>query len=166
MASPRKKKSAKELIRGAQRRVEVASVCTRPDLVDEYQQIQDRIAAAKEGADSLAGVPADVAARLDELKEQIEDSTIDFKIRGLPSKEYTQLAAKYPPRPDNRADMLAGGVNTDEIVEQLIKLGTVDPILDEEDWQALLGDALNNHSYQQLTQAAWVANNIGVSAPF
>lgn len=166
--TPRKKKNVKDLIRGAKLRLETAAVCIRPDLVNEYETIQARIVQAKEGVDSLAGAPElpELTGRLEELRAEIEESTIEFKIRGLPSKQYTQLAAKYPPRQGNRADVLAGGVNVDEIVEELIKLGTEDPVLDEEDWQLLLGGAMNNHGYQQLTTAAWAANNLGVSAPF
>lgn len=166
--TPRKKKDVKDLIRGAKLPVEKATVCIRPDLVEEYETVAARLAKAKEGSDSLAGDPElpGLTARLAELKAEIEEATIEFRIRGLPSKEYTKLAAQYPAREGNRLDILAGGVNTDEIVEQLIKLGTVDPILDEEDWQHLLGEAVTNVGYQRLTEAAWAANNVGVSAPF
>lgn len=167
-STPRKKKSVKDLIRSAQLPLEKAKICTRPDLVDEYEALAADLAAAKTDRDSLAGNPQipRLEERLAELKEQIEEATIEFKIRGLPAEQYTKLAAKYPAREGDRMDIAAGGVNRDEIAEQLIRLGTVDPILDEDDWQYLLGTALNNVGYQQLTLTAWAANNIPVSAPF
>lgn len=168
MATPRKKKNVKDLIRGAKLPVEKVDVCTRPDLVDEYEDLHARVLAARESPESLGGDPELAAwtARLEELQAEIEDTTIEFKIRGLSRPEYTKLAAEHPAREGNNKDLLAGGVNVDEIAEQLIKLGTIDPILDEDDWQEFLANVVNNASYTKLTLAAWAANNRDVSAPF
>lgn len=166
--TPRKKKNVKDLIRGAKLPVEKVKVCTRPDLVDEYEELNARVASARENPTSISGAPElpTWTARLEELKDEIEDTTIEFTIRGLPSEEYTKLAVKYPAREGNQKDLLAGGVNVDEIAEQLIRLGTVDPVLDEEDWVELLTNVVTNVGYTKLTLAAWAANNRDVSAPF
>lgn len=165
--TPRKKKNAKDLIRAAKLPVEKVKICTRPDLVDEYEELNARAATARENPTSISGSPElpEWTARLDELKDEIEDTTIEFTIRGLPRPQYTELAAKYPGREGNQKDIFAGGVNVDEITEQLIKLGTIDPILDEEDWQLLLA-GVNTAGYAKLTLAAWAANQKDVSAPF
>lgn len=165
--TPRKKKNVKDLIRGAKLPVEKVKICTRPDLIDEYEELATRVAVARGNPTSISGAPELPTwdARLEELKGEIEDTTIEFKIRGLPQPQYTALAAKYPAREGNQKDLLAGGVNVDEMAEQLIKLGTIDPVLDEEDWLALL-TGVSNVGYTKLTLAAWAANNRDVSAPF
>lgn len=166
--TPRKKKNAKDLIRGAKLPVEKVKICTRPDLVDEYEELDARVANARQNPTSISGAPElpEWTARLAELQAEIEDTTIEFKIRGLSQPEYTKLATAHPAREGNNKDLLAGGVNVDDIAEKLIKLGTIEPVLDEEDWQNLLTNVVNNASYTKLTLAAWAANNRDVSAPF
>lgn len=166
--TPRKKKSVKQLLSEAQRAVRTVDVCTRADLVDEAERLEARIERAKASAgDSLAGAPdvSDLDARLAELKEEMADASITFKIRGLAERKYTQLIAQHPPRAGNDGDK-AMGFHVDDVVEQLIRLGTEEPKLDLDDWTLLLEDVLNKATYAQLTNAAWAVNARDVSVPF
>lgn len=165
--TPRKKKTVKQLLAEAQRAVRTVPICTRADLVDEFELLESRITKAKEAAgDSLAGADtAAMEARLAVLKEEMADASITFKIRALPDREFTKLVAEHPGRKGNKADELLG-MNIDEVVEQLIKRGTVEPEMDGGDWEQLLGEVLNRATYEQLTNAAWSVNKQDVSVPF
>lgn len=161
--SPRKK-NVKALLRGSQRAVRNVKICTRADLVDEAETVEARIRKAKE-TDSLAPDVSDLEARLAELREQMEDASIEFRIRALPRREFTKLITENPAREDNKHDAVLG-MNIDEVVEQLIRRGTEEPELDAADWEILLGDVLNQATYKQLTNAAWSVNEHDVSIPF
>lgn len=169
--TPRKaatlKRSVKELIATAQRAVRTVDICLRADLVDEYELLEARIAKAKEAAqESLGGVDTGaMEARMAELRAEMAENSVTFRIRGLPKREFAELASQYPPREDNQRDAFVG-FNLDEVVEQLIRRGTEEPVLDEDDWLALLGEALNTATYEKLTAAAWAVNKVDVSAPF
>jgi len=166
--SPRKKqKNIKALLAGAQRAVRTVTVCTRADLVDEYETLEAQLKQLSEGADSLAGADGapELRARLDALRAEMDDASITFRIRGLPQRTYTSLLAQHPPRKDDKRDALLG-FNIDDVIEQLIRLGTEEPELDDEDWERLLGDVINKADYERLTNAAWSVNTQDVSAPF
>jgi hypothetical protein len=166
--APRKKQNVKALLAGAQRAVRTVEVCTRADLADEYGTLDARIKKARaDGADSLAGSPElpEMIARLDELRDEMRAASITFKLRALPRREYTQVVAQNPPREGEKADALLG-MNIDEVIEQLIRRGTEEPELDAADWEVLLGEALNQATYAQLTDAAWSLNTRDVTTPF
>lgn len=166
--SPRKKKNVKALLASAQRAIRTVTICTRADLVDEYETLEARLRKAKEStaADSLAGVDtSDLEARMAELREQMDDASLTFKIRALPDREFTRLVADNPARDGNKHDLVFGA-NLDEVVEQLIRRGTEEPELDAADWEVLLGEVLNKATYEQLTNAAWSVNKQDVSVPF
>jgi hypothetical protein len=166
-STPRKKKNVKQLLAEAQRAVRTVDICTRADLVDEYEILESRIAKKKEAAgDSLAGADtAAMEARLAALKEEMADASITFKIRALPDREFTKLVAEYPARKGNKPDEVLG-MNIDDVVEQLIRRGTEEPEMDGGDWEKLLGEVLNKATYEQLTNAAWSVNRQDVSVPF
>lgn len=143
-------------------------ICTRADLVDEYETLEAKVRKAKESpaADSLAGADTSAwEARMAELRDEMAESTIRFRIRALPDREFTKLITEYPAREGNKADAVLG-MNIDEVVEQLIRRGTVEPELDAADWEVLLGEVLNRATYEQLTNAAWSVNKQDVSVPF
>lgn len=166
-STPRKKKNVKQLLAGAQRAFRTVDICTRADLVDEYETIEARLEKAKADSNSIGGHPdiPVLTERLEQLREEMRDATLTFKIRGLPQRQYTELLAQHPPRKDDKRDALLG-MNIDAVVEQLIRQGTVEPELDDDDWEQLLGDVINVATYEQLTNAAWSVNNKDVSAPF
>lgn len=160
------KKDVKALLANAQRPIRKLDICTRGDLVDAYETLDARLKALGD-VDQLGGHPdaAPIRAQLEALREQMRDSEITFVIRGLDPREYTKLLAQHPPR-DGVAQDKAMGFNVDEMVDKLIRLGTEEPELDEEDWENLFGRAINKATYAQLTNAAWSANAIDVSVPF
>lgn len=166
-STPRKKKNVKQLLAESKRPVRTVNICTRADLVDEYETLEARLEKAKNEANSIGGSPAvpEITARLEELREQMDEASIEFRIRGLPQRQFTALVAKYPPREDNKADAYVG-YNIDDVVEQLIRHGTEEPVLDDEDWQMLLEETLNNVTWDQLVNAAWNVNRVDVATPF
>lgn len=166
-STPRKKKQdVKKLIAESKRAVRTVQVCLRADLVDEYETLQAKLRKLDAG-DSLGGHPdaGPITDRLAELRGQMEDATVEFRIQGLARRAYTALVAEHPAREGNKADEMLG-MNIDDVVEQLIRRGTIDPVLDDDDWTALLEDALTEATYEALTNAAWSANKRDVSVPF
>lgn len=166
-STPRKKQDVKKLIAESRRAVRTVQICTRADLGDEYETLEARLAKAKDDNNSIGGNPQipELTVRIGELREQMREATIEFKIRGLSRRRYTEIVAKHPPREGNKADAMLG-MNIDDVVEQLIKLGTFEPELDDEDWETLLEDTLTEATYEALTNAAWSANKRDVSVPF
>lgn len=166
-ATTPRKKNVKALIAQAKRAVRSVDVCLRADLADEFELLDAKIAKAKEAAqDSLAGADTgEWEARQAELRADMAESSVTFRIRGLPKKDFAELVSQYPPREDNQRDAFVG-FNLDEVVEQLIRKGCEEPDLDEDDWIALLGEALNTATYEKLTAVAWAVNKVDVSAPF
>lgn len=162
------KKDVKKLIRAAKRAVRRVPVCLRADLVDEYETLEAQLNKAKAAAeDSLGGDPrvAELTARLEELRAEMGEATVEFVIRALPEKQFTKVLTEHPPREGDKRDAVMGW-NIDDVVEQLIRRGTEEPNLDDEDWQILLEETLNRATYAQLTNAAWSVNDKDVSVPF
>jgi hypothetical protein len=166
-STPRKKQTVKTLIRTAKRAVRTVRICTRADLVDEAETLEAQLEKAKEENTSIGGSPQlpHLAERLAELRQLMDDATIVFRIRALPQRKLTEVIAQHPPREGNPRDKVLG-FHVDDVIEQLIRQGTEEPALDDDDWQILLEETLNAATYAQLTNAAWNVNDKDVSAPF
>ena len=155
----------------------VERVCTRGDLVAEYTRLdrelaQARLFAAADPRAAGTGAP-DVADRLAELRAQIEQATVPFRLRALPPKRWVELCEQHPPRrqPDGSVHPYdAGpGVNNDTFFPALIRESTVEPVLRDETWAALLdraGTLLNQEQVLRLGRACWDLNKQTPDLPF
>jgi hypothetical protein len=176
----RSKAEIKAIIAGARRPERIVEIPMRGDLQAEMGQLEERLieleaAKAKPGA-SLSGSPeaAPIAARIEELRAEMRESVVEFRVRALPKvrgrgsvrKEPTwdELKDANPPRDDN-ADDKQQGVNLDEFHEQLLRLSIVDPVLDDEDWAALL-DVLTDGTYSLLVNQCYAVNRRDIDVPF
>lgn len=159
------------LIHGAKLPERVTPVCLRPDLVAEYEELDgQRVNAEKATADSLAGNShvRELADELAALQEQMTDSTVPFKLRALSRNKFRGLAAAHPPRKDEDGKVLDAdvvGVNEATFPEALVRACLVDPVLDDELWEAL-SDKLTDRQYQALVDVAWGLNRHEVDIPF
>lgn len=165
----------KELIKGARLPETQVPLCLRTDLVTEYEQVTRELEKAREAAaQSLAGSGGTVQAldeRLAGLRAEMRESTLTLTLRALPSARYQALVDKHPPRlVDEKVDRRdrVFGFNVDAFFPALAKACTVDPQLDDEDWEALLGDdgKLTDAQVGTLTDAAWKLNRKDVDLPF
>jgi hypothetical protein len=160
------------LIRGGSLPEKVVPVCLSAALVDEYERLEDDLAkAAERSADSLAGgEAAGLRQQLGELKEQMQESTVDFRFRALPSPRYKSLRRAHPPRknddgsPVERDAILR--VNEDTFFVPLMRACLVDPVLDDETFRLLVEERLSDGQLERLTTEVWQLNSRRVDLPF
>lgn len=183
-------KNIKQMLKAAKLPETTVPICLRGDLQAEFEAAERELAEAeRKPADSLAGNGARaIAERIEALREQMREHTIDFRLRALHRHAWKALRDKHPARrkEDGSADErdMFVGVNLDAILDELIRVCLVAPELDEEDWRTLLGDTdeerarldaagepveegtLTDRQWNQLADAAWTLNRGEVSVPF
>lgn len=163
---------ALELIRSAKLPERIVHLCLRGDLAAEHERLSAELSAAqRSNTTSLAGNSH--AARLAEdiraLEELMAESTVAFRLRALPRRQWAQLVAAHPPRRDEGGrvvDTDASGVNIDEFMADALRRCVVDPVLADEDWTSLVDECLTDAQYTQLSDAAWALNRREVDVPF
>ncbi|XTZ17044.1 hypothetical protein ACQSSU_06605 [Micromonospora echinospora] len=160
------------LLTGARLPEDEVPICTRLDLVTEWRRLGKELAAAKvqSAADPrIAGNGVgDLAARMEELREQVEASTVTMTVRALKPKRWNELTELHPPRPDNEDDARMG-VNRSTFLPALVRASTVAPELTEETWVKLLdpdGELLDVQQWRQWWRACWNLNMRPVDLPF
>jgi hypothetical protein len=114
------------------------------DLVEQYEAaIQQLDDPPKAKTLDGAGSRAVIEARIAELRAQLEEYRIEWRVRGLDFKRWERLTAQHPPRKaaDSTVDPRDRvGWNAETLAPALVRMATVSPQLDDEDWTALLGD--------------------------
>ncbi|MEV4521480.1 hypothetical protein AB0J77_14725 [Micromonospora tulbaghiae] len=164
----------KSIIRRARLPEDEVPLCLRADLVKQYEQVEAELAKLHAGANSLAG-PGERAAELEEtlagLREQMAGSTLRMRLRALPSHRFQALVDEHPSRVvDENVDRRdrVFGFNVDTFFPALIAACTVDPVLDAEDWESLLGDdgKLTDGQVGRLADKAWKLNKKDINVPF
>lgn len=143
----KKQLSLKEKIRRGPA-TEAVSVWIGADmgLVNEYQEAEAALVADAKDEDSLAG-PAvtepQITARMEEIRRELADYEVVFRVRAVDPKRWNKLLEKHPPRPgeDGAVDPRdRAGWNMETFPPALIRAATVSPEFDEDDWRVLLGD--------------------------
>lgn len=164
----------KALIRDARLPEEEVPLCLRVDLVKKYEQAEAELTKLRKGADSLAGPgerAAELEATLADLREQMTGSTLTVTLRALPSPRYQAVKDEHPPRTtDDGIDMrdVRAGFNIDTFFVALARACVIAPALDDEDWEALVGDdgKLTDAQVGKLCDTAWTLNRKDVDLPF
>jgi hypothetical protein len=148
-------------------------LCLRGDLVAQFEELDRHRAevAAKVDEGSLAGSPAVALARqMEQLQEEMRDSTYPFRVRALSRKAYQALVAAHPPRRDAEGEIVDADrqseVNTDTFYGPLIRACLVDPVLDGTEWSRLIDEVLSDRQFEQLAIAATVVSRGDVDIPF
>lgn len=172
--SAKSKVDAKTLIRRRKPRTLEFRVCVDPDLVREYERaVTERDGGRSEPRDSLAagGVSPELEARIADLLEQVEASTIQLTFRSLPRPEFKALRDKHPPRKDadgkltHFADARLG-LDADGFFEPFIRASLVTPDLDDADMTALIDEVLTEGQWTDLTTKVWNLNEESIDVPF
>lgn len=170
MGAPAPKRSSRDvkaLIKGARRPERTVLVCLRADLQAEIGDLERQLAEIEDRGSSLAGNPQAraLAERQQQVRDEMHEHTVTFRVRGLSRERWTRLVAEFPARKDNDADK-ALGVNLDDFAEAMLRECIVEPTLDEEDWSQLLTEALTDATYNLLVNACWGVNQRDVDIPF
>jgi hypothetical protein len=147
-------------------------------LVAEYEDLERALEKAENKAvDSLAGDgTAEIVDRMDALEAEMRESVETFTLRALPHRRtpgddrptWTELEQRHPPRRDDNNEVLdddkGPGFNTETFYDDLIRLCTVSPEMDDEDWDTLLS-VLSEGQFAQFSLAASMLNRAGVDIP-
>jgi len=170
---------------GAAKRAEdFVSLCLAGDLNRQWAEAKrelDRLSdpAAGQGRLTDGSGRRRIAAQMHDIEERMRAATVDFTVRALRRKRtgstpadepvWSELVDQHPPRSgkDGKPHPQDGaGVNMAEFPEALIRASVVDPVLTDEEWDQLLGDALNDYQFDRLFEACWRLNRNGVNIPF
>lgn len=143
----------------------VLSICLDPALASELV----RAKAARDAADAESGVnPSPEWKRADkavsDLEKKVRAATEQFKFQALPRREWAALVAKHPPRKNSQTDKLLG-YDGDAVTMDAAVAGLVEPVLDEDDWQAL-DEHLSGGEWERIKNAVLVLNAGQVDIPF
>jgi hypothetical protein len=173
-------KDIKALIKGSKLPTRSVPICLRGDLVAEHERLSRELDdAVKNRGRKLSdgGDARRLAERIRQLELAMAEATVDFELRSL-GRRWKRFLAEHPPRraEDGTVDERdkAIGVNVETFFTDLIRASVVSPVLDEEDWAALLGDpddpdaegGLSDAQVDELGSAAWALNRGGVDVPF
>lgn len=172
--------SLKEKIRrGGPHRTVAVWIGVDRGLVDEFETLS--APPEKKQAASLAGSEQSNAtdpardARLAEVRELLSEYEVDFVIRAFGKKRWRALIDEHPPRKDSDGTISKEdrqlGVNMSTFPEALIRAATVSPVLDDGDWQALLGTddeegSLTDGQIDDLAATAYALNKTETDVPF
>lgn len=156
-------------------------ICLRGDLRSQIEALDsDLVDLMKEQPDRLVGNVAarQLADEIEALRCQMSDETDLFLLRALPRgrpvapgtelpegpKTWNELKSLHPPRKDNNTDAIRG-VNIDTFSAALVKICTVSPELDDEDWVDLIDNLLTPNQYESLVGTAWALHDEAVDVP-
>jgi hypothetical protein len=143
-------------------------LCLRGDLQAQWEELDHRLTALYSDASrKLAGASAEeaeLARRIQELEQEMRDSTLTLRLRALERPEWLELVADHPPREDDKGDRMLG-FNQKTFFDALVLACLVEPELDEERLSKLM-DKLTDAQFQKLTEAAWGLNRRDVDVPF
>lgn len=160
------------ILTGARLPEDRVPVCTRSDLVVQWQRLGQELAAAKlkQSADPrLAGGDASaLVERMESLRAEVEAATVEFLLRALPRKQWHDLVEAHPPRKDDEGDVRMD-VNRASFLPALVQASTVEPKLRDETWQALLdpeSGLLSEQQWRRLWRACWNLNVAELDVPF
>lgn len=130
-----------------QLREEATEICLRPDLVEKWETARDELAEltagnmlkpARVGSKPQAAHDAVEKAReVQELEEQIAESSAWFRFRALPREEWQALCDDHPPRPMDQVDVMLG-YNRAAVIDAAVRKCLIDPVFDDQSWTELV----------------------------
>jgi hypothetical protein len=151
------------------------SVCLRGDLIADLEQTEAALEALTDPKDDRLNSPTRAErVRLEKvaktLRERMTAESVAFRVRGLPRAEWRELAAAHPPKAGEQADE-KNGFHAQTFWPAVVRRCTIEPDLDEDDYQALLGDEttpgkLTSNQFGRWADACWAVNERGVDVPF
>jgi hypothetical protein len=151
------------------------TVIMRADLAKDYDALTEQIEQAGKG-NSLAGSgKAALEARREDIRQQMQDSAIQVRMRAIPRPLWAQLRDEHPPRFNddgtmNPLDRMFGYVNSSTFKVPMVQHSIIG--LDDEDVKltdeamADLIVAMSEGQFTALSNTAFMLNTGSVDIPF
>jgi hypothetical protein len=158
--------NALDILRSAKLPETTVPVCVRGDLVAQVEALDKRLAGLTGQADRLVGNPEarELAEQIEDLRQEMSDSTVDLRLRALSHRDYAKLEAAHKPRKGEDADQRTG-FNLETFPAALIQASIVEPELDEDTFEGL-ANALTFQQWDTLFSEAYYLNRREVAVPF
>lgn len=152
-------------------REESTQISLRPDLLDAWEEAQERLAktqmADANGTGRLAGGQAGTSRELAEevarLEAEIDATAITFRFRAMPKDDWQALCADFPPREGDVMDSYAG-YNREAVQDAAVRRCLIDPVFDEASWADLM-KVMNPSEWSELREAVTRVNRSVVDPP-
>lgn len=171
-----KKLTTAQKVAAAKRPQATEFLCVRGDLMSEYVKADEELRLALGAApSSLAGLDEEeiraIAQRVEDLRTEMQDYTIEVLFEALPQTRWNELKAEHPPRQDDdggvHPDDRAYGVNVLTFFPAALIACTAAPDdLTAEMWTDLLDDKLSDGQISNACMSVWLLNRSTVSVPF
>jgi predicted phage tail protein len=149
---------------GAKRPERTVPLCLRGDLQAEFEDLERQLQVEQERpGDSLAGNPAvrQIAEQIEGLRQQMQDSTVVVRLRGLGNAEWNALVRSHEPRDGNETDNSLG-YNVETFFPALVKACLVD--VTDAQWDRLY-EAITSGQFENLNDAALAVSRRKVDVP-
>lgn len=150
----------------AKRPEKTVPICLRGDLRAEFEAAESELTEQQRyerTAPSLAdgGRRRELAERLELLRMEMLEASVDFRMRGLGRRAWNKLVEEHQ-KPDN------SGIDTETFLPAIVRACLVDPVLTDQQWAALFDDdgILTSAQFEALSDAAWSVNRGSVDVPF
>ena len=148
------------------------SICLKGSLVAEWEEADGNLqrAIAEREAAKAQNLPMGATTRardeadekLEAVRQRMEDASVKFRLTALPTSAYQELAAKYPPRVDEKTGMpnmadVRLGFNTATFFPVLVRASIIVPNMTDDQWSRVL-DRLTHRQFDMLAGTAYSLN--------
>jgi hypothetical protein len=152
-------------------REESTWICLRPDLLSEWEKLDEELTetrqanAAKPGRMTDKANPDEVAIaeRIQAIEAEIEATQLRVTFRAMPKDEWQVLCEQHPPRKDMTTDLYVG-YNVDATEDAAVRACMVDPEFDDASWAEFV-KVLNPGEWNELRATVRSVNRGVTEAP-
>lgn len=144
-------------------------LCLRGDLQAEYEELERQfnvIQAAGRRGGTLAGSAAEsqpLRAKMDALRDQMQDSTKAFTLRALTKRRWSDLAAANPPRDEDKAAGL--DYHGERFTVAAVQACCIDPAMTIPEVEQLCDEVLTQGQWDELFAETMWLNRRTVEVP-
>lgn len=156
----------RDVIAAAKLPEKVVPLCLRGDLAAQVDELEAQLAQTRP-SERMVPNPERVALaqQIEALQDEMKASTVAFRLRALPRREFRALTKEHPPRDGEPQDQMAG-VNTDTYFLAVVRRCLVEPELTEDEFVNLADNVLSSGQWRKLQESAASLNMDDVSVPF
>lgn len=157
--------SIDDILAAAELPEESVPLCLKGALVAEFERLDEELRHAPTQAVSLGDIPqaADIARRMDALRQEMLAFTAEFCLRALPAREWADFYGTMPEKGDRTDDEFKDAFHA--WICQLTALTCYQPVMTPEEVDKL-SVKLSGAQWGQLTDTAYGVNANRQSVPF